>query len=203
MEIIARYATNEPRIIPFRIAEGRSRYQLAEALEVANDLQGARKMHELASNAGLRTSTIVLRRWYLEGFAGTVRDHQRLENWRRLRSAKRDCQPGLWRSALARTARCAANSKKSISQSPATTIPSPTKCIVFARYKNAELTDAARKIAMNFYEFARSKNATVAKVLDALKTILNRLRTFLSTTVSVDVNRAREALEKRAGGGGL
>ena len=197
VEIIARYATNEPRIIPFRIAEGRSRYQLAEALEVANDLQGARKMHELASNAGLRTSTIVLRRWYLEGFAGTVRDHQRARELETL--AVGQARLPTWPLEVRSRADSAVRSEleEVYFTEPGDDDPLANEMYRLARYKNAELTDAARKIAMNFYEFARSKNATVAKVLDATKNYFEQATDLPSTTVSVDVNRAREALEKK------
>lgn len=191
VDIIADSAAANPRIIPFRIAEGLSRYQLADALEVAGDLPGAREMHKLASKAGSKTSTIVLRRWYLEGFAGTVQDHRRARELETL-AAGQGIPPTLTFELRSRAdGAVRAGSGDVYLREPGDGDPLADEAYRLARYKNAEFTDAARNSARFIYELARENKYTVAQVVNYFK---EDTRLF-ATTVSADVDRAREALK--------
>jgi tetratricopeptide (TPR) repeat protein len=192
VDIIARSAADEPRIIPFHVAEGRIRYQLAEALEVAADFSRAREMHELASKAGWRTSTIVLTRWYLEGLEGTVPDRQRARELETLAAIQGT--PPTWPIEVRSRADGAVRSEPEdiYFREPGDGDPLADEAYRLARYMNAEFTDAGRKNAMDIYESARQEKLTVAKVL-----MYAEGGTALpATTVSADVDRAREALGK-------
>jgi tetratricopeptide (TPR) repeat protein len=191
VDIIARSAADEPRVIPFRIAEGRSRYQLADALEVAGDLPGAREMHELASKAGSKTSTIVLRRWYMEGFAGTVRDYQRARELETLAAGQG--VPPTFHIELRSRADSAVRSEDVYFREPGDGDPLADEAYRLARYKNAEFTDAGRNHAMRIYEFARDNKLTFAEVSQLIEQDTRLPR----TTVSADVDRAREALNNK------
>ena len=64
----AQLVEKEPRVFDFRTDYGRILHRLATVYEQAGDVLKARDSHERASRLGWHDSTLILRRWYLEGF---------------------------------------------------------------------------------------------------------------------------------------
>lgn len=193
---VSRYAKKEPRIIPFRLAEGRSRYESAAALELAGNPARAREMHERASKASWHTSTIVLRRWYLEGFAGTTRDQKRAMELEALAANQIDLPT--WDIQV----RYLSNNSTSeealyFKESDSGGNPMADEMYRLARYENAEITDEGRQLIGRIYELARKNKLTVAKFIESQKDYIRKAVDLPTTAVSSEIQALRKSLKEK------
>src|SRR5262249_6584636 len=90
---VSRAARSDPRNLTFRFAEGDAFNRLAVALDLAGDTARSRDAHERASNAGSRASSVILRRWYLEGYKTIKPDEARA---RELEAQVKQARPPNW-----------------------------------------------------------------------------------------------------------
>jgi hypothetical protein len=160
---VSRAARSDPRNLVFRYAEGDAFNRLAVALDLAGDTARARDAHERASNAGSRASSVILRRWYLEGYKTIKPDEARAReletqpNRRAIGLVDRDEKPGdhaietvplYFREPVAGSDVMA------------------DELYRIARYLNLEPTEAGTKLVAEIFRIASENKETVAGLLE-------------------------------------
>ena len=165
---ISRFATDDPHVIPFRMAEGQILYEWASALEQAGDLERARQAHERASNAGWRVSTIVLRRWYMEGLAG-VRQDQKQAMRLEARAAGQSELPTWDIEVSDRDTKEVSRATLWFKEPGGAADPMADELYRLRRYFNKDVTEKGRKVIQQIYDAVAKYHASVANVLHSVQ----------------------------------
>jgi hypothetical protein len=166
-ENTSRYARSEPRIIPFKLAQGRSLFQLALAKEFAGDAVGAREVHQAASDAGWRASTNVLKHLYFEGGAGLSPDLKRARELEALAQQQSD----LPRHSEEVEYQSGGKGQK-ILYFPAPTgdgDPMADEYYRLMRYYGARVTEVAKHEIEAIYSQAKETNRNIFDIINDLK----------------------------------
>jgi tetratricopeptide (TPR) repeat protein len=193
---ISHYAAEDPRAIPFHTAEGRSLYQWAVALEQANDLVRAREIHERASKAGWRTSTIVLRRWYLEGLAGTKPDLKRAMELETLAAGQSE-PPTVPVEVRDRATAAATKMPVYFLERDGNTDPMADEVHRLTRYFGAEIPNEIRGRIAKLYDLARQDGLTISQALAQWQNIQRNEQQLPPTSIDTAASAALEALKAR------
>jgi tetratricopeptide (TPR) repeat protein len=165
-------------------------------LVAAGDVTRAREMHELASKAGWRTSSIVLRRWYLEGFGGMVKDPGRAMELETLAASQVDVPR---HEILVRYLSGGSNGRETLyfKEPVGDADPMADEVYRLARFSNAEITPEGRDWIARVYEYAKTNKMTVADLLERRRKSAERDVALPGSVVAADVNAAREALKAK------
>ena len=161
---VSRAARSDPRSLTFRFAEGDAFNRLAVALDLAGDTARARDAHERASNAGSRASSVILRRWYLEGYKTIKPDEARA---RELEAQAKQARPPNWgietrNRATGATETVALYFREPVAGSDVMT----DELYRIARYLNLEPTEAGAKLIAEIFRIASENKETVAALLE-------------------------------------
>jgi hypothetical protein len=192
-ENASRYARTEPHIIPFKLAQGRSLYQLAVAKELAHDTTGARVTHQAASDAGWRASTITLANLYFAGGPGVPPDLKRASELEAL--AKTQSEPPDPPTHLVEVLYQSGKKGREKLYFPATRDQMDYEYYRLGRYKAARVTEAGKGEIEAIYNRAEATNSSVSDTIRALDN--NAVTDGKKTVVTDNVARAREQLEAR------
>jgi hypothetical protein len=163
--LIDRQATADARVITFRHALGRSRHQLAVAQEQSGDITAALDTHERASKIGWRASTIVMRRWFLEGYRSVKVDLSRAQELETL--ANRQADLARWDIPTKnRTSGSEGSQQVYLEEPDSNTLPIADEVYRLRRYRNADINDRGAKLIKDIYEIAKRDKVSVAAQLD-------------------------------------
>ena len=193
---VSRYVLSDPRIITFKLAQGRSLYQLARAKELAGDDVGARQSHQDASDAGWRPSTVVLAHLYYEGVAGVLPDRWRAREFE-TRAATQTKVPTRLEEVV-----YADGSKDYLDlyfQTPTANLgPVEDEYYRLGKYLGAHLTDSARHDVEEIYAQASKEHRSVASVIADLETRwASGPPDTTKTAINDDITAARDQLSAK------
>ena len=195
---IERVAKADPRNIGYRQALGNALHELALAYDLSDELTASREAHERASKSGNHLSTIVLRRWYLEGKKGLKPNQARARELETL--AKKQSEVPSWNIEV---------KVRSTGKTEHTTvfIPEPTGSDFtladeehrLSRYWDAEITENGRTTINKIIDFATEHKETVGSVLTLLKGADNddTLNTLPQTPITTQIEEVYKLLAEK------
>ena len=165
---IERYARAEPRIVTFRYALGRSLYQLALIYEVAGDIRGSFDAHKRASDVGWRQSTIVLNRWYHEGFKHISADAAKARELEVLAARQ------VAHSSLSIEVRDLTTGKLKteivyLQEPKSDNLPLSNEVYRLRKYYNVEITEEGKEYIERVYTVANENKMTVESLLKQVR----------------------------------
>jgi len=188
-ENASRYATTEPHVIPLKLAQGQSLYNLAIAKGLAHDATGAREAHQAASDAGWRESTIILANLYSEGGPGLPPDLQRAIELEVLAKTQSD-PPTL--SSVEVLYRSGKKGREEL-YFPAAKDQMDNEYYRLQRYKAAHVTEAGKAEIEAIYQKAATMNSNLSDTIRALNN--KAVPDGKQTVVTDHVAHAGEQLE--------
>jgi hypothetical protein len=175
---IERYAKAEPRIVTFRYALGRSLYQLALAYEVTGDIKGSFNAHKRASDVGWRQSTIVMTRWYHEGFKHISPDAAKARELGML-AARQVAHGSLYIEVRDLTTGELDTEIVYLQEPTADNLPLSDEVYRLRKYHNVEITEKGKEYIERVYKVANENKITVESLL---KRVRNSPPTYLPRT---------------------
>jgi tetratricopeptide (TPR) repeat protein len=165
---IERYTRAEPRVVTFHYALGRSLYQIASIYEVAGDFRGSFDAHKRASDVGWRQSTIVLNRWYHEGFKHISADAAKARELEVL--AARQVAHG---SPYIEVRNLTTNKLETeivyLQEPKADDLPLSDEVYRLRKYYNVEITEEGNKYIERVYKVANEYNISVESLLKQVR----------------------------------
>ena len=157
---VGRAARADPRVIPYQLVVGRALHNLATAHDLAGDVVSARETHERASIAGNNNSTIILRRWYDEGYKSIKPDKRLFDAL-----ATRELPATLNIDVQRRSDGKAEVVSLWFREPRAGEDMMADEVYRILRYMDRELTDRGRKVIGDVYDLARQNKTTVSRLL--------------------------------------
>lgn len=166
---VTQSAQDEPQTVDLQLARGRIQNQLAVVYDRIGDAQKAREFHEQASKAGNRNSTVVLRRWYQEGFKNILPDAVRARELEEV--AKKQSQPrSRWRiDAQHRETKELQSRDLDFGELDNFDSMLASEERRIAKYYNLEINEAGRKVVENIRQLAIKEKRTVATLLEQVR----------------------------------
>jgi hypothetical protein len=191
---VSRAARSDPRNLVFRYAEGDAFNRLAVALDLAGDTARARDAHERASNAGSRASSVILRRWYLEGYKTIKPDEARA---RELEAQAKQARPPSWGIETKNRATAATETVALYFREPvAGSDVMADELYRIARYLNLEPTEAGAKLIAEIFRIASENKETVAALLERARNA-DSPAVLDNTSVTADLAKAASLVKER------
>jgi hypothetical protein len=159
------HATTEPRIITYRDAFGRALHQLAIAQEQAGNISAALAAHEHASKVGWRASTVVLRRWFLEGHTAVEVDLTRAQQLEALASHQQEI--AWWDiPTKSRSSGDVSTETVYLEEPESNALPIADEIFRLRRFQDVEITREGEQLIKRIYDLAQTNKESVAGLLE-------------------------------------
>jgi tetratricopeptide (TPR) repeat protein len=192
---IERHANAEPRVITYRQALGRALYQLAVAQEQAGNLAASLAAHERASKAGWRASTIVMRRWFLEGYKSIGVNLERARDLETL--ANRQTAIAHWDIPTKMRSDGTLDKVTVYLEEPGSNIiPIADEAYRLRRFLNREITPEGQSLIDKIYKMAQDNKESVAALLQAAGEASHSSTGMPTTAISEAVQQAEKLIEE-------
>ena len=191
---ITRHVTAEPRIVTYRHAFRRSLHQLAIAYEQAGNVAASLAAHERASRAGSRTSTVVMRRWFLEGHKAIKANSSRAQELETL--ANRQVELAHWDISTKSRSGTDTDTEMIYLEEPGSNVlPIADEVYRLRRFRNREISAEGDRVIKTIYELAQSNKVTVAALLKSERDRDSSSTQMPRTAVSASVKGVEDLLK--------
>jgi hypothetical protein len=190
-----RHANVEPRVITYRHALGRALYQLAVAQEQAGNLAASLAAHERASKAGWRASTIVMRRWFLEGYKSISVNLARARELETL--ANRQVELAYWDIPTKKRSKGTLDKVTVYLEEPGSNIlPIADEIYRLRRFRDREITPDGESVIKKIYAMAKDDQVSVATLLQREREANRSSISMPTTVISEPMQQAKNLIEE-------